>query len=98
MGVPFSIEWGVPLSDGDWGETLVLDRKIRIGVVADTPEKRAYTLFHELVHCVLGLSGHAERFPAEADEEALVVALENGLFPLLSQIVAVGHLRQEKSK
>jgi len=40
------------------------------------------TLLHEVLHSVLYFSGHSTHLSA-ADEEALVLALEHGLMPLL---------------
>jgi len=40
------------------------------------------TLFHELVHAVLSITGHTETLGEKA-EEAIVRALEHGLAPLV---------------
>ena len=40
------------------------------------------TLFHELLHAVLDITGHSARLDADT-EEALVTAIENGLGPLV---------------
>lgn len=40
------------------------------------------TLLHEILHAVLYYSGHSQKFE-ENDEEALVMALENGLKTLM---------------
>jgi hypothetical protein len=98
LGTTFSIEWDVSLAEGDWGESHVLERSIKIGNVCNTPQKRADTLLHEIIHCVLGLTGHADRFSSEAEEEALVVALENGLMSTLPQILAVSGRTKGRTK
>lgn len=43
------------------------------------------TLLHESMHAILHVAGHAQRLEVN-DEEALVWALEHGLYPIIGKI------------
>jgi len=90
MGVPFTVEWDVALSDGDYGESNVFERRIRIGTSCDNAAKRATTLLHELIHAALGTAGHDQLLGDNA-EEAIVVCLEHALMPLIKTILDVSN-------
>lgn len=66
------------------GETMPDSNLIRIAKQHHANDTDLFaTLFHELLHLALHYSGHAEMFEAK-QEEALVLALEMGMAPLLS--------------
>lgn len=73
----------VKLDDGDYGD--YKDMNIRINSSLTCPELIRSTLLHEVMHAVLDITGHSHRF-RENDEEAIVYALENGIYPLLKKI------------
>lgn len=55
------------------------------------------TLFHELVHAALKITGLSELFAGKS-EEALVVGLENAMVPVIRELVHAGHFRYEPTK
>lgn len=71
------------LDDGDYGDYKEYVIRISSSLV-DIDEVRS-TLLHESMHAILHVTGHSERF-RNNDEEALVWALETGLYPLLEKI------------
>ncbi len=85
-GVRFSIAWEHTFDDCVFGDTDVHDRKVRMGDRCKIPAERASTLFHELMHCALGVAGFGEMLE-EKLEEAIVTCLENALYPHLEMIV-----------
>jgi Zn-dependent peptidase ImmA (M78 family) len=64
-----------------YGDCDVQQRKIRINS-AKSLEKQWETLFHEVIHAILGISGHSELLK-EDGEEALTRLLEHQLWPLV---------------
>lgn len=75
---------GDTAEEGDLsGDTQVLVRRVRISKTQNkSPEDIISTLFHEILHVAIGLTGHSEVLKS-GEEEALVYALENmlgGLF------------------
>lgn len=50
----------------------------------DSAEVQRATLLHETIHCILYFSGLSNLLAAEM-EEAIVVAVESGLFPLVTK-------------
>lgn len=69
--------------EGGYGDLKMSDGLIRIAMDQhDTEEEVFSTLFHELTHYALWLTGHSEAW-SDPIEEAVVTALENmlaGLF------------------
>jgi phage tail tube protein FII len=63
-----------------YGETVGAERTIKIKAGLED-EMYEDTLLHELLHAILYTTGHAELLE-EAQEEALVVCLENGISQL----------------
>jgi len=77
LSVPYTVEIG-PLADpSDFGESNGSERTIRI---RDTSPFHPSTLLHEICHQVLYVSGLTNLLTDEL-EEAIVTALEHGLFP-----------------
>jgi hypothetical protein len=75
----FSVDL-VALED-KYGDCDIAERKIRIN--PDKPlDLQWQTLFHEVCHAVLGIGGLAEMLD-EKEEEAIVLALDNLLWPLV---------------
>jgi Zn-dependent peptidase ImmA (M78 family) len=64
-----------------YGDCDVQQRKIRINS-SKSSEKQWETLFHEVIHAILGISGHSELLK-EDGEEALTRLLEHQLWPLV---------------
>lgn len=90
LGVPFSVTWNkrdMPVdSREDCGETTAWEHKMQIN--SERCGDRATidsTLLHEIIHAVLYLSGHHASLLGEDvnKEEGLVLALENGLYPVI---------------
>ena len=69
----------LPSSDTHYlhGDCDTSRRYIRINA-SDSPGVQIRTLFHEKLHAILGISGVSNLLSEEV-EEAIVVALENGL-------------------
>lgn len=83
-GVPHKIEFKDVVSADDtdcYGVTDVRDWEITISAKLER-HRQAYILFHEIIHAGLGVTGHSENMK-EGEEEALVVALTNMLWPLV---------------
>lgn len=85
-GFKFRVEYpdAIPDESGDLsGNCTVSTLTIKISKTQNpTPEIVLRTLFHELVHAALGLTGHSEML-GEKHEEGITYALENmlaGLF------------------
>lgn len=74
LGQPITIEYCRTLDDGNLGEYYAEKNLIKIKRCKNWREH----LLHEVLHCILYTSGHASKHSAK-DEEALVLALENGL-------------------
>ena len=81
MGIPFEIKYPKKMSKDVLGETRGTSREILIKPELQGEVFEA-TLLHEIVHAVLYVSGIAELFETEKEEEAIVVALEHGLSQL----------------
>lgn len=84
MGIPFKIDIVEDLDD--FGECVGADRTIKIKK-GQKPDQLKFTLMHEIIHAVFYVTGHSARMRScEAEnydeEEALVLALENGLSQL----------------
>lgn len=90
MGHEIQIELveGLKNEDGQslYGECDDAEKVIRICSISNkTQKKRLETLFHEICHMVLNLSGVAYMLDEEGkQEEAIVRALENGLGPIVT--------------
>jgi hypothetical protein len=80
LGCKFSVS-DVVLSDNTYGETDGTERTIKVDLHKHTSQEQVTsTLFHEMIHAVLHVSGQSELLRGK-QEEALVVALEHGLMP-----------------
>jgi hypothetical protein len=78
LGHRFKIEYSNEAINGNLaGACDGHGRKIYVWLAPDWQ----LTLFHEMVHAVLFLTGHSFRM-SESEEEALVRALEHGLGPI----------------
>ena len=72
-----------PTEDGDQLHGYLDPRKMTIWISPDqTKDEQFATLFHEILHVVLHLSG-TNQLLDDKGEEAVVRALEHGLVPLL---------------
>ena len=81
LGIPFNVQYVEEVDkEQSYGETEGPERSIKIKSTA-TPEIREATLLHETMHAILYTSGVGELLE-ENLEEAVVVALENGLSQL----------------
>ncbi len=94
LGHKFTIKWDHAFDDGDFGDTDILEREIRIGKRCDTADKRASTYFHEIIHAAIGVAGH-EHSLGEKLEESLVTGLENALYPLLDTVLNVRKIERK---
>lgn len=77
--------------DANWGEYSYDDYNIKLRKEICTNQnlsKLGTTIFHEVVHCILGVSGLNEIMD-ERQEEGIVRALENHLYPLLPIFVDI---------
>ncbi len=89
LGIPFTIDYTAEFKsdDGDqpMGEMIASQRVIKVcSGKNSTKELIESTLFHEIIHAALYLSGHSESLKAKK-EEAIVLALENALAPLFKR-------------
>jgi len=82
LGVPFEIQYVNKINEEDdsYGECDGPAHKIKIKKSLTNEQKRL-TVFHEILHAALYISGQSELL-TEQQEEAIVVALENGLSQL----------------
>jgi hypothetical protein len=81
LGIPFDVHFVEEVDkDHSMGECDGPERAIKIKH-AQTPEMLESTLLHEVCHAILYTSGISELLE-ENQEEAIVVALENGLSQL----------------
>lgn len=83
LGQVYDIEYTDGLDAGDYGETCSRSKKIRVNSRMPAKEQES-TLFHELCHAVLGASGVSHTL-TEGQEEAIVTALEHGLWPIVKR-------------
>jgi hypothetical protein len=80
---------------GDYGHADPPTFTIKIAIKEHSSAAEVFsTLLHEMLHIALGTTGQAELFKG-GGEEALVVALENALAPLV-QFKALGRWRDVK--
>lgn len=63
----------------------------------DTPEMVWRSLLHEALHAILHVTGQSEGLGGET-EEALVIALENGIAGLFPQLGGLGSAKQASKK
>lgn len=69
---------------GESAQTMPYEHKVKVSKTMHQTERQIFaTLFHEMMHCALEVTGHSERFTSVNDEESLIYALENMLGPLL---------------
>lgn len=99
-GVPFSFSWGkkhMPADhdEDDFGETQWLDRRVIINTdrCRSTRDEET-TVLHEILHAIVGVCGHDKRFSDE-EEERLVTCFENGLYPVICELVRLGYFKPE---
>ena len=87
-GIRFKIKYVKDLKEPDshlHGDTDVQAKLIRINS-SDSPAEQAQTLFHEVMHVALHVTGHSENM-TEQFEESIVLALDNMLWPILPQLI-----------
>jgi hypothetical protein len=84
MGIPFTITFPVKVDkkDNHVGESDGTERTIKVKKSLTDDVKRS-TLLHEILHSILYVTGQAENL-TEKQEEAIVLALEHGLDPLVT--------------
>lgn len=95
LGQPFRIEWDWTPDDGaeTYGDTHTIERRIRINSEkCGHPEVEERTLLHEVIHGILGSAGY-DQMLEDRHEEALVHCLENGLYPVICELVRRGYFR-----
>lgn len=81
-GKAVKIEYPDTLPEGNSGEVVCQDQVVKIAKDRHKDEKAVLaTLFHELTHFALHVTGHSATWSDEK-EEPLVYALENMLAPL----------------
>lgn len=86
MGCQFAV-YNASLGGDTYGETEGIERTIKVDLAKHhSQEQVASTLFHEVIHAVLHVSGQSELLKGK-QEEALVVALEHGLSPIITLTV-----------
>lgn len=88
MGNPIKIIETKDLTDDDGSclHGLCKPDELTIYINSTYPQgQRWRTLLHELAHLIIGLSGLSEFLDAP-QEEAIVIALENGLYPLIVDV------------
>jgi Zn-dependent peptidase ImmA (M78 family) len=76
LGKKFDVVYTKAMDKDDYGETISMERVIRINIQKAEWTWRP-TLVHEMVHAILGVTGHTELLD-EKTEEALAIALEHG--------------------
>jgi hypothetical protein len=87
LGTKFSISYG-KVTGGNYGETIGNKRQIKIDAKLKG-EMLKSTQIHEILHGILHVSGIAEileKYDGDNEgklEEAVVVALEHGLTPII---------------
>lgn len=98
-GHEFEVKWG-PEATGrkNWGASKQEARWVAVNdKKCSTKEQAERTLLHEALHMILGLTGTVELCGgSETKEEILVTALENGLQPVIRQMVEAGYFRGTK--
>ena len=82
LGHPIKVVLVSKLEDDNHGDCDHIKRTIRISTSYPLDQQWA-TLYHECTHMVLGLTGLSELLTDNL-EEAVVVAIENGLYPLIN--------------
>lgn len=100
LGVVFDCSWdtaSMPAdSKDDYGETLFEDRRLCINSPKHkTAESLERTVFHELMHACLALAGQDQHLD-DKTEEGVIRALENGMYPVLLELVELGYFRKPK--
>lgn len=81
LGMTFDIELDASLDPLSYGETESKSYIIKINPLHY--KERKLTLLHECIHAALGVSGLSEIIE-EKVEEAIVVCIENALYPYFS--------------
>lgn len=87
LGQTWTVIYVESLTEGSeapvYGSTDIDRRIIKIATaVNNTPALLQSTLLHEVIHAVLGIAGVSAML-TERTEEAIVLALESGLSPLV---------------
>lgn len=83
-GKLITIEYLLDLPEGIAGDTSSGSCRIRISKSRNKTEREVFdTLFHELLHVALDITGHSVEWTA-AKEEPIVYALENALASLFT--------------
>lgn len=100
MGLVWEFTWDTasmrPDSKDELGETLVDAQRITINSpLIKQPDRVERTVLHEILHAVLFASGQEVHFD-EKQEESIVRALENGMYPVLCELVELGYFRKPK--
>lgn len=100
-GVPFKIVYKDRIkSDSEelvYGQTFGHERRIEVARSAhDTEEQVRSTLLHECLHAILHVTGQSEGL-SDNQEESLVVALENALGPVITQLGVANYVVKKKA-
>ncbi len=81
LGAKFKVKIVKSLKDDEgrdlYGESVLTSKLIKLST-EQTPKEMSETLLHEIIHCILHMSGSSYLIHSGA-EEALVRALEHGL-------------------
>ncbi len=85
-------------SKEDFGETLVEERRLCINTPRHkSSESLERTVFHELMHMCLALTGQDQHLD-EKSEEGVIRALENGMYPVICDLVELGYFRKPREQ
>ncbi len=85
FGNTYTIEYYDALEDAanEYGETDIHEKIIKVSLLKNNSKKKLHsTLFHEVLHGLMGESGVSQMLSSE-QEEAVVVCLENSLLKLV---------------
>lgn len=99
-GVPFTVAYKDRIkAESDelvYGQTMGHQRLIEINKSAhDTEEQLRSTLFHECLHAILHVTGQSEGL-SDTQEESLVIALENAIGPIITQLGVSNYVATKK--
>ncbi len=101
MGIPHQFTWTREEmredSKTDMGETREESRTINVNSEQHLSSTGIEgTVLHEIMHAVLDVSGHSSALD-DKTEESLVLALENGLHPIICKLVSLGYFRSPRT-
>jgi len=96
LGQPFSIKWKTKADmAGNYGLMDGVSREIHVQSTAGHFIES--TLLHEAIHAILYVTGMGDAIGlTEKKEEGLCLSLENGLVPIIQQMVDAGAFAKKK--